>query len=260
MPKLDTDIDVIEAILSLSPESNGAVGVKAWEALEERTGLQLKHLAADQEETTMRFRDLVEQPRRTLVSPIWSGVESNEQTYSANYINVHELVPWRTLTGRQSLYQDHPWISAFGENLVVYKPPLCKKEVDNLKEHLGLKGDMLTLNLLTPHNKWGIHSTWSDNLIMLTLSRGGPVIWISESDAAKISLKDNDWVEVLNNNGVAMCRTVVSQRIPEGALYMYHNQERTVNVPLSPTTGNRGGIHNSISRLRSEERRLGKEC
>ena len=46
-----------------------------------------------------------------------------------------------------------------------------------------------------------------------------------------------------------MCRAVVSQRIPQGALFFYHNQERTINVPLSPTTGQRGGIHNSISRL-----------
>ena len=249
LPKIDSDIDAIEMILTLSPESNGAIGVKAWKALEARTGLQLTHLAADQEETLLRYRDLVEQPRRSLVSPIWSGVETKEQTYSANYVNVHELVPWRTLTGRQSLYQDHPWISAFGENLVVYKPPLCKKEVDNLKERLGLGDDTLTLNLMTPHNKWGIHSTWNDNLLMLTLGRGGPVIWISETDAAKIGLNDNDWVEVLNDNGTAMCRAVVSQRIPEGVLYFYHNQERTVNVPLSPTTGNRGGVHNSISRL-----------
>ena len=84
---------------------------------------------------------------------------------------------------------------------------------------------------------------------MLTLGRGGPVIWISELDAAKIDIQDNDWVEVFNDNGTASCRAIVSQRIPEGALIMYHNQERTVNVPLSNITGNRGGIHNSISRL-----------
>jgi nitrate reductase alpha subunit len=54
---------------------------------------------------------------------------------------------------------------------------------------------------------------------------------------------------VFNDNGTASCRAIVSQRIPEGALIMYHNQERTVNVPLSNITGNRGGIHNSISRL-----------
>ena len=31
--KLETDIDAIEAILSLAPETNGEVAVKAWEAL-----------------------------------------------------------------------------------------------------------------------------------------------------------------------------------------------------------------------------------
>ena len=204
LPKLDTDIDAIETILELSPESNGEVGVKAWKSLESKTGLQLTHLAEGQEETHHRYRDLVEQPRRALVSPIWSGVENDKNTYSANHVNVYELVPWRTVSGRQSLYQDHPWISAFGENLVVYKPPLLKKEIDNIKEKLGITEDLLTLNLITPHNKWGIHSTWSDNLMMLTLGRGGPVIWISEKDAEKISLKDNDWVEVINNNGAAM--------------------------------------------------------
>lgn len=30
---------------------------------------------------------------------------------------------------------------------------------------------------------------------MLTLGRGGPVIWISRTDAAKLDLKDNDWIE-----------------------------------------------------------------
>lgn len=249
LPKLDTDIEAVETILTLAPETNGEVAVKAWQSQEERTGLSLTHLIEGEKDTQYRYRDLIDQPRRALVSPVWSGVESSEQPYSAYYINVHEMVPWRTSTGRQCFYMDHPWMQAFGENLVVYKPPLCKKEVENLKERLNITEDVLTLNLMTPHNKWSIHSSWSDNLLMLTLGRGGPVIWISETDAAKIDLKDNDWVEVLNDNGAAMCRAVVSQRIPEGGTYMYHNQERMVNVPLSPTTGNRGGIHNSISRL-----------
>ena len=44
----------------------------------------------------------------------------------------------------------------------------------------GLKGKKengnkeIVLNWITPHQKWGIHSTYSDNLLMLTLSRGGP--------------------------------------------------------------------------------------
>ena len=41
----------------------------------------------------------------------------------------------------------------------------------------------IVLNFITPHQKWGIHSTYTDNLLMLTLSRGGPIVWISENDA-----------------------------------------------------------------------------
>ena len=36
----------------------------------------------------------------------------------------------------------------------------------------------IVLNFITPHQKWGIHSTYTDNLLMLTLSRGGPIVWI----------------------------------------------------------------------------------
>ena len=93
------------------------------------------------------------------------------------------------------------------------------------------------------------HAWFSDlDLSKISLGTGKRAI-VKNTDTAKINIKDNDWVEVFNENGTASCRAIVSQRIPEGALVMYHNQERTVNVPLSNITGNRGGIHNSISRL-----------
>ena len=237
-------------MLTLDPTSNGDAGYRAWKALEKSVGLPLAEpLTADFGKTKYTYKDLVVQPRLSLPTPIWSGINNKTTEYTANYTNIHYLIPWRTVTGRQSFYQDHPWMRAFGESLVGYKPPLAKKEINNLKERLNIKDETLALNLLTPHNKWTIHSSWNDNLLMLTLGRGGPVIWMSESDAAKLGIADNDWVEVINDNGSAMARACVSQRIPEGALYMYHNQGRTVNVPLSPLTGNRGGIHNSISRL-----------
>jgi nitrate reductase alpha subunit len=72
------------------------------------------------------------------------------------------------------------------------------------------------LNFITPHQKWGIHSTYTDNLLMLTLSRGGPIVWMSEIDAAKAGIVDNDWVEAFNANGALVARAVVSQRMKEG--------------------------------------------
>ncbi|WP_323166533.1 hypothetical protein, partial [Pseudomonas bubulae] len=44
-PKIDTAIDAAEVILSLAPETNGHVAVKAWAALSEFTGIDHSHLA-----------------------------------------------------------------------------------------------------------------------------------------------------------------------------------------------------------------------
>ena len=106
----------------------------------------------------------------------------------------------------------------------------------------------VVLNFITPHQKWGIHSTYTDNLLMLTLSRGGPIVWISEIDAKKAGIVDNDWIEAYNANGALVARAVVSQRVKEGMCLMYHAQEKIVNVPGSEMTGQRGGIHNSVTR------------
>ena len=83
---------------------------------------------------------------------------------------------------------------------------------------------------------------------MLTLNRGGPVVWLSEKDAARAGIKDNDWIEAFNANGALTARAVVSQRIREGTVFMYHAQEKIVNTPGSEMTGHRGGIHNSVTR------------
>jgi nitrate reductase alpha subunit len=83
---------------------------------------------------------------------------------------------------------------------------------------------------------------------MLTLSRGGPIIWLSEDDARRAGVVDNDWVELFNVNGALTARAVVSQRIKPGMIIMYHAQEKIVNTPGSEITGARGGIHNSVTR------------
>lgn len=101
---------------------------------------------------------------------------------------------------------------------------------------------------LSPHSKWSIHSSYSDNHIMRELSRGGGEIWLNNDDAASAGIADNDWLECFNANGVFMGRAVVSHRIPHGKTYIHHAQERTVNVPLSPLSGTRGGTHNSLTR------------
>ena len=105
------------------------------------------------------------------------------------------------------------------------------------------------LNFLTPHGKWSIHSTCSDNTRMLTLSRGGQVVWLNMK-TRRAPDGDNDPIEVYNANGVVVCRANVSSRIPKGAAVMYHAPERTLDIKMSEKSGRRGGVHNSLSRIR----------
>ncbi|WP_086466078.1 nitrate reductase subunit alpha [Oceanibaculum nanhaiense] len=248
MPRIESDIDAAEVILMLAPETNGEVAVKAWGALSKATGRDHTHLALPKEDEKIRFRDVQAQPRKIISSPTWSGLESEKVCYNAGYTNVHELIPWRTLTGRQQLYQDHLWMRAFGEALVVWKPPVDLKTIVPVKGKRSNGNTEIVLNFITPHQKWGIHSTYTDNLLMLTLNRGGPVIWLSETDAKVAGIEDNDWVELFNLNGALTARAVVSQRVNPGMVLMYHAQEKIVNTPGSEITGQRGGIHNSVTR------------
>src|SRR5690606_32143296 len=65
-PKIETDIDACEVILSLAPETNGEVAVKAWEALSEATGREHAHLALTREDEKIRYRDVQAQPRKII--------------------------------------------------------------------------------------------------------------------------------------------------------------------------------------------------
>lgn len=248
-PRIETDIEAAEMILLLAPETNGEVAVKAWDALSKKTGRDHTHLAVNRKDEKIRFRDIQAQPKKIISSPTWSGIESEEVSYNAGYTNIHDLIPWRTFTGRQQLYQDHPWMRSFGEALCTYKPPIDAKTIYPVINEKGEGRKQVALSFITPHQKWGIHSTYTDNLLMLTLSRGGPIVWLSEVDAGKIEVEDNDWIELYNSNGAISARAVVSQRVPEGMCMMYHAQEKLVNTMLCETTGRRGGIHNSVTRI-----------
>ncbi|MDR3556223.1 MAG: nitrate reductase subunit alpha [Syntrophobacteraceae bacterium] len=249
LPDLDSARQVAETILTLSPETNPQVAARAWKSLERRTGLDLSHFGCGQGES-LRFADIDAQPRKVLTTPTWSGVEGETRSYSPFVINIEEKIPFRTLTGRAQFYQDHEWMLAFGEGLPLFRPPLDMQLLGSTRvDHLRKQGKDLVLNYLTPHSKWSIHSTYSDTLTMLTLFRGGEAIWINNEDATLIDVKDNDWVECFNVNGVVMAKAVVSHRIPRGKAFMYHAQERLINTPGSNISKQRGGTHNSVTRI-----------
>ncbi|MBP1449297.1 MAG: nitrate reductase subunit alpha, partial [Thermoproteus sp.] len=242
MPSLEHDKNVANAILYLSPETNCVVNRLAWRSLEKIVGKPLADALACEGDEVIDFDTATVQPRRVYVSPTWSGIESERRRYTAFAQNVEFGIPWRTLTGRQTFYLDHPWMLEFGEYMPTYKPPLQPEEPG--PEGVG---GALKLRYLTPHGKWNIHSTYFDNWFMLTMFRGGPVIWLNEKDAAKIGVKDNDWIEAYNENGAAAARAVVTHRIPEGVAIYYHATDKTIYTPLT-TRGTRGN-HNSPTRV-----------
>jgi nitrate reductase alpha subunit len=249
-PSIATPVEAANLILRLAPETNGEMAVRAFHAEEKKVGLPLADLAEPHRGVRTTFDDLGRQPRRLLTSPCWTGLTHDGRTYTSYALNVERLVPWRTLTGRQHLYLDHPGYLAHGEGLPTYKP---RAQPSVLQDLVETKADAkaIRLNFLTPHGKWNIHSTYGDNLRMLTLSRGLHPLWMSEADAAAAGIGDNDWVEVQNDHGVVVTRVAVSARVPRGMAIQYHAPERTISVPRSPSRGGkRGGSHNSLSRVR----------
>lgn len=254
-PSLKRDIDMCEAILAMSGTTNGHLAVQGFKTLEKRTGTHMSDLAEEHEGKQITFADTQGPPVPVITSPEWSGSETGGRRYSPFTINVERLKPWHTLTGRMHFYLDHDWMTELGEGLPVYRPPLnmaslfAEPELGDLSD--GSSGAVagLTVRYLTPHNKWSIHSEYQDNLFMLSLSRGGQTIWMSNLDADKVGIKDNDWIEAVNRNGVVVARAIVTHRMPEGTVYMYHAQDRLIDVPIAETSGKRGGIHNSLTRI-----------
>ncbi|MBF6323293.1 nitrate reductase subunit alpha [Nocardia cyriacigeorgica] len=250
-PAINTAERMADTILALSGTSNGRLSVEGFRELEKRTGRRLVHLAEGSEERRITYADAQSRPVPVITSPEWSGSETGGRRYAPFTVNIEELKPFHTLTGRMHFYLDHDWIEELGEQLPTYRPPLDMARLfdEPVIGAAGRDGIGLTVRYVTPHSKWSIHSEYQDNLFMLSLSRGGPTMWMSALDAAKISVRDNDWVEAVNRNGVLVCRATVSHRMPEGVVFVYHAQERVVDVPLTETTGRRGGIHNSLTRL-----------
>jgi nitrate reductase alpha subunit len=249
-PSLAEDEHVCDLILRFATVTNGELAYRSYKNMEEKVGLPLAHLAERSRSVRVGYKELQGRPQRFVNSPMWSGLVESGRAYSPFTYNVECLVPWRTLTGRQHFYLDHPLYLQFGEALPTYKPkPLPAQYADlRFSEEAG---PSKMLNYLTPHGKWHIHSTYGDNQRMTTLSRGVEPLWLNDHDAAELGVRDNEWVEVHNDHGVVVTRAAVSARIPRGICIQYHSPERTYSVPKSPLRGwRRAGGHNSLTRVR----------
>ncbi|MBT7371954.1 MAG: molybdopterin-dependent oxidoreductase, partial [Gammaproteobacteria bacterium] len=140
--------------------------------------------------------------------------------------------PWTTLTGRIQFYIDHDWFIELGEAFSVHK--------DSIKA-----GGDFPIQLIGGHARHSIHSTWSDNALMLQLQRGVPLMWMCCSDAVERGIEDGDTVEVTNDIGDFEIQVTTSPAVPPGLAIIYHhwtNQQhknwkqfqRTMPTPFNP--------------------------
>ncbi|UTH03545.1 nitrate reductase subunit alpha [Macrococcoides canis] len=249
LPRIDTAKRVADVILNVSSATNGHVSQKSYEDLENQTGMELKDISAERAAEKITFQNITAQPREVIPTAVFPGSNKLGRRYSPFTTNIERLVPFRTLTGRQSYYIDHEVFQQFGESLPVYKPTLPPMVFGTKDKTIKGGVDSLVLRYLTPHGKWNIHSTYQDNLHMLTLFRGGPTVWINNEDAAQHDINDNDWLEVYNRNGLVTARAVVSHRMPRGTMFMYHAQDKHIQTPGSEITDTRGGSHNAPTRI-----------
>ncbi|STL65981.1 respiratory nitrate reductase 2 alpha chain [Escherichia coli] len=133
-PLIDTAIDASEVILALHQKPTVMLQLKRGRRWARSPGANIPIWRCTKR--TRRFAFAIFRRSRVKLSPAPPGpvLESDHVSYNAGYTNVHELIPWRTLSGRQQLYQDHPWMRAFGESLVAYRPPIDTRSVSEMRQ------------------------------------------------------------------------------------------------------------------------------
>ncbi len=115
-------------------------------------------------------------------------------------------------TGRMEFYKEEPIFREIGEAIPIYKPAF---------EHLPPEDQRLPLSIVTPHSKWRVHSTHSNNRVLLNLNRK-PVVEINPIDAMKRGIRDGDAVEIFNHNGSYKLWALLTETIKPGVLCVDH--------------------------------------
>ena len=135
--------------------------------------------------------------------------DKDESPYHNEIVkSVQKKLPYETFTGRQQFYIDHEWFIEFGETLPTFKEPL--------------KIEGYPMRMMMGHARHGIHSTWRDDSLLLSLQRGEPDIYVNPDDASKRGVSDGDMIRIYNTAGEFSAMAHVSSGIQPGMLFMYH--------------------------------------
>ena len=130
-------------------------------------------------------------------------------------------------TRRIELYKEEDRFLDLGEEVVTHRDPFDDGVHDPAE---------FPLTLLSPHSKWRIHSTYSNNAWLEEIHGGKPRVLIHPDDAAPRGIEDGDPIEVFNSRGSVTAWAHVhdsagpgTATLPEGWWSRYFLEGKGVN-------------------------------
>ncbi len=115
-------------------------------------------------------------------------------------------------TGRIEFYKEEDRFRERSETVPTYKPPHDAGVQDRRK---------YPLTLLSPHSKWRIHSTYSNNPWLIEIHGGKPPVLIHPDDAHARGISDGDSVEVFNDRGRIVAWAEVTEAVSPGSATLF---------------------------------------
>jgi anaerobic selenocysteine-containing dehydrogenase len=117
-------------------------------------------------------------------------------------------------TGRMEFYKEEDRFLEHGVQVPVYKPPF---EADGA----GAERGKYPLVLLSPHERWRVHSTYSNQPWLLEINGGRAEVSLHPTDAATRGIERGDLVEIYNGRGATQCWARVTDQVRPGTVSLY---------------------------------------
>ncbi len=141
-------------------------------------------------------------------------IENMEPFPSRTYPFPLEATQKFVKTGRMEFYKEEDRFLELGEAVPVYKPPFVADDA-------AAERDQYPLVLLSPHERWRVHSTYSNQPWLLEINGGRPEVSIHPSEAEPRGISHGDLVEVRNGRGATKCWARVTEQVRPGTANLY---------------------------------------
>ena len=225
---------------------------QGFRALETRTGTRLADLAAEHEGKQITFADTQARPDAG-DHLARSGPDRRPAggATRAFVINVERLKPWHTLTGRQHFFLDHDWMAELGEQLPVFRPPLdmhraVRRTGDSAATGRARGRGALPHAALEVVDPLGVPGQPVHALALPRRADDLDEPAGRGEDRRRATTTGSRRSTATASSSPAPSSRTACRRAPSTCTT---RRTGSIDVPLAETSGKRGGIHNSLTRL-----------